>query len=152
MINILIAQFVATLFMTGLIWFVQIVHYPLMESVGAGEFAQYEAAHRRRTTWVVGPMILLEAAAAVMLVFPPHVEIAPIAAWCGLVLLLVIWVSTATLSVPCHECLSSRFDSKAHRRLVVSNWIRTAAWTLRSGIACYLLLVAMKSATRTFLD
>jgi hypothetical protein len=152
MINILLVQFVATLFMTGLIWFVQVVHYPLMASVGAEVFAKYEVAHRRRTTIVVGPMMLLEAASAVALVFPPCVELAPIAAWSGVCLLLIIWISTAALLVPCHECLANGFDPRAHRRLVVSNWIRTAAWTLRSGIASYLLLVAMKSATPTFLE
>jgi hypothetical protein len=152
MIIILFVHLVTTLFMTGLIWFVQVVHYPLMSLVGAEDFELYEFAHRRRTTIVVAPMMLVEAACAAALVFPPCVELAPITAWSGVCLLLIIWISTAALSIPCHECLSNGFDPRAHRRLVVSNWIRTAAWTLRSGIACYLLYVAMKSATPTFLE
>jgi hypothetical protein len=152
MIIILFVQLIATLFMTGLIWFVQVVHYPLLGLVGAEGFGQYEFAHRRRTTIVVGPIMLVEAACAVALVFSPCFELSPIAVWSGACLLLIIWISTAALSVPCHECLSNGFDSRAHRRLVASNWIRTAAWTLRSGIASYLLLVAMKSATPTFLE
>lgn len=39
----------ATAAMVGLIWFVQVVHYPLFASVGADGFTDYETAHRRRT-------------------------------------------------------------------------------------------------------
>ena len=61
----------ATLYMTGLIWFVQVVHYPLMARVGGGGFAAYEAAHTNRTAWVVGPAMLAEAGTAVALVVDP---------------------------------------------------------------------------------
>jgi hypothetical protein len=32
----------ATWFMVGLIWVIQIVHYPLFTSVGSDSFAEYE--------------------------------------------------------------------------------------------------------------
>ena len=44
----------ATWALVGLIWFVQVVHYPLFASVGPGEFAHYEAQYTRRTARVVG--------------------------------------------------------------------------------------------------
>jgi hypothetical protein len=53
---VLLLQAAATLFMTGVIWFVQVVHYPLMARVGAAGFPDYEAAHARLTGYVVvGP-------------------------------------------------------------------------------------------------
>ncbi len=66
---VLLVHIAATLFMTGLIWFVQIVHYPLFSSVGADGFVAYEAAHTARTTWVVGPPMLLEAGTAALFVW-----------------------------------------------------------------------------------
>lgn len=51
----------ATWFMTGLIWFVQIVHYPLMGAVPGDAFRVYQELHQRRTTWIVGPVMLVEA-------------------------------------------------------------------------------------------
>ena len=48
--GILTANVGSTLFMTGLIWFVQIVHYPLMGMVPKSEFQKYALAHQRRTT------------------------------------------------------------------------------------------------------
>ena len=43
-----------TLYMVGLIWFVQVVHYPLMAKVGVQGYETYQQAHMRLTTWVVG--------------------------------------------------------------------------------------------------
>ena len=50
----------------------------------------------------------------------------------GLVLVVVIWLSTALFQVPQHRRLESGFDEQAHRRLVNTNWIRIIAWTARS--------------------
>ena len=63
------AHAAATGVMTGLIWFVQVVHYPLLARVGAASFVEYERAHVRRTTWVVAPAMLVEAATAIVLPF-----------------------------------------------------------------------------------
>jgi hypothetical protein len=128
----LLLHLVATLFMTGLIWFVQVVHYPLFGRVGQQGFPAYEAEHAKRTGWVVGPIMCLEALTAVLLaVAPPdgvgrHVPVA------GLLLLAVIWLSTFFLQVPQHRILARGYDAHAHRKLVLTNWIRTAAWTMRS--------------------
>ena len=46
--------------MTGVIWFVQVVHYPLLERVGVDRFTAYHAAHTRFTTWVVVVPMLVE--------------------------------------------------------------------------------------------
>jgi hypothetical protein len=125
----------ATLWMVGLIWFVQVVHYPLFARVGRQRFAAYEAAHTRRTGWVVGPPMLVEAATAVLLAGAPPEGVTRTAAWAGLGLLGTIWLSTALLQVPAHRRLERGFDAAAHRRLVATNWIRTVAWSLRGALA-----------------
>ena len=51
---ILLTNVAATLYMVGLIWCVQIVHYPLFAEVGKDGFAAYEAAHSSLITAVVG--------------------------------------------------------------------------------------------------
>ena len=45
---ILLLHTLSTLSMLGLIWFVQIVHYPLMARVGRVRFHAYETDHQRR--------------------------------------------------------------------------------------------------------
>ena len=119
----------ATLFLCGLIWFVQIVHYPLFGLVPAPGFSKYAGEHQRRTTWVVIVPMLVELGTAVWLLFDSPERVLPGA---GLVLVIVIWLSTFFVQVPAHEVLGRGFDGTVHRRLVVTNWIRTAAWTLRA--------------------
>lgn len=129
----------ATLWITGLSWFVQIVHYPLMSAVPAAAFPAFELLHRRRTTWIVAPLMLAEAAMAAWLLASPPPGVAREWALAGAVLVALIWVSTFAIQVPLHERLSSRFDKRLHRRLVRSHWLRTAAWTLRSVLALWWL-------------
>lgn len=130
---ILLTQVFATLFMVGLIWFVQIVHYPLYEKVGREQFPEYEAFHNRLTTWVVGPAMLVEMFSAVALLRHASNSFTSLA-WMGLGLLLVIWISTATLSVPAHDTLTAGFSAGAWQKLVSTNWIRTVAWSVRGVI------------------
>ncbi len=127
-------QLLATLAMFGLIWFVQIVHYPLFLMVPAGQFPAYEAAHANRTGYVVGPLMLAELAAAGLLLLPgwrpsaiPAAE-----AWAGAALVGVIWLSTGLVQVPLHNRLHVAYSAELIRRLVATNWIRTAAWTARA--------------------
>ncbi len=131
---LLTAHLAATLFMTGVIWFVQIVHYPLFRLVGDEFFARYEQAHTFWTTWVVAPPMLTELATAVLLLFDKPKGISGGILWLNLALLLVIWLSTAFLQVPCHQRLGQGFDEAVHRWLVATNWIRTFCWTARSGL------------------
>jgi len=125
-----IAHAAATFFMTGVIWFVQIVHYPLFGRVGAADFRAYEREHARRTGWVVGPAMIVELALALALAIRGGAL-----AWTGLALLGVIWASTAFVQVPLHRQLATGPDEAAQRRLVRTNWLRTVAWSGRAVIA-----------------
>lgn len=127
-----------TIMMTGLIWFVQLVHYPLFQHVGLPDFVRYEQEHMRRVTWIVAPLMSLEALSAIAICM--LAEDSSMRAWAlaGLVLLAAIWASTALLQVRCHKALACGFVPLTARRLVSTNWIRTVAWSLRSGIALFL--------------
>lgn len=140
---VLLTQVFATVFMVGLIWFVQIVHYPLYANVGREQFREYEALHNRLTTWVVGPAMLLEMVSAVALLrYAPNGSTS--LARLGLRLLIVIWISTATLSVPAHNLLTAGFSGAAWQQLVSTNWIRTGAWSMRGVIVMVLTFLSVK--------
>jgi hypothetical protein len=120
-----------TWFMVGLIWLVQIVHYPLFTMADRAAFAAFEARHSALITWVVMPPMLLELATAALLVWKRPMGLPAWWAWTGLALVGVIWLSTFALQVPQHTVLAGGFDDRAHRLLVATNWIRTVAWTAR---------------------
>ena len=125
----------ATWFMTGLIWFVQVVHYPLAGHVHEASFVGYQQAHMAKTSLVVIPPMLAELAAAFALLIGPPEGVPEWAPWAGALLLAGIWASTALLQVPAHSALTAGLDLDQVRKLVGTNWVRTVLWTLRAVLA-----------------
>ena len=123
------AHLLTTFAMAGLIWFVQIVHYPMMTSFERKNFAAHEKEHCDRTGWVVVPLMLGEIFTFALLLLEGFRSNAFLVS--GL-LLGVIWASTFLLQVPLHRTLLRGWNDKAHRQLVATNWIRTIAWTGRA--------------------
>ena len=141
---VLLAHAAATLFMTGLVWFVQVVHYPLFARVGAAGYGRYQTEHMRRTGWVVAPAMLAELGSGIALLWLRPAEVAAAWVWLGLALLAVVWASTALVQVPRHGRLVAGWDERAGRELVATNWVRTAAWSVRA-----LLVLGMLAAVMT---
>ena len=134
----------ATLYMCGLIWFVQVVHYPLHGLVGEASFCIYQREHVRRTSWVViAPMLCELATAGVLVAVLSKDGIDPLAT-VGFLLLLKAWLATFLLSVPAHRKLEQSFSKPAHKQLVYTNWVRTFAWTLRAPIAMAMLVTVSR--------
>jgi hypothetical protein len=136
---LLLLHAVSTWGMVGVIWFVQIVQYPLFAVVSPASFVPFHTAHMRQTTYVVLPLMLVEALTAVALAF----QFRTLGDWkvsgLSLGLLTAAWGSTFLIQVPMHERLTLGFDSAVIERLVSTNWIRTAAWSGRGVVAAFLL-------------
>jgi hypothetical protein len=146
-LTLLLANAFATIFMTGLIWFVQVVHYPLFARVGNSEFPAYSRAHQTLTTLVVGPPMLVEALTAALLVVVRPTGVSAALSWTGLALVAMIWLSTAALQVPSHAKLVQGFDPAIGSFLVQTNWIRTVGWTARAVVVLAMLAQAMRTLT-----
>lgn len=133
--GLLLVHAATTLFMAGVIWFVQVVHYPLFERVGEDGFSAYERQHTRRTGWVVATPMLTELATAIALAW----RLGGALTWSGLFLLMVVWLCTWLWQVPAHRRLEKGFDAATHRRLVRTNWVRTIVWSARGILALVML-------------
>lgn len=137
----LVANLAATSVMVGFIWTIQVLTYPMMKAVPADGFVGYEMSHRNRVTAVLAvlaPPEIVATAGVVLFVddVPGWLSIGSAA------LLFAIWLSTLLFYAPLHMRLSDGFDPLVHRRLVRTNWIRTAAWTLRGAAAIAMIAVA----------
>jgi hypothetical protein len=137
---LLVANLALALLLAGLIWTIQVVHYPLFARVGAGAFAAYHAAHSARITALVGPLMGAEALAALALLVAPPAGLArwvpPASAACvGLA-----WGVTALLAVPLHGRLAAGLDPALVDDLVRVNGLRTFAWTARAALLAWPLL------------
>jgi hypothetical protein len=138
--QLLLLHLAASGFMVGLIWFVQIVHYPLFLHVGHDAFREYHRLHSSHTTRVVAGPMLLEAGTAGWLLFQrPALLTSPEFALATL-LLVAIWLSTAFWQVPLHNKLAQGFDQATIHALVRSNWLRTIAWTVRGALIALIII------------
>lgn len=153
LLMVLVLHAASTWLMTGLIWFVQVVHYPLLCSIPVASRVAYLHAHQARTTLVVAPTMLIEAGTACMLlvwaVVPvdAHVTVAsPALILTGGALLAAVWLSTFAVQVPIHARLLKTPSDALVERLIMSNWSRTVLWSARGGIAAWLLLGAASFA------
>jgi len=140
---LLVAHLVATVAMVGLIWFVQVVHYPLFTAVGREQFVAYEDAHRRLTSFVVGPFMAVEGVTALWIAAAPPDGVGRVTTLAGLVLLAIIHGSTVFLQVPMHVALSAGYDEANAARLVRTNWIRTVGWSARGLLAAAMVVSAL---------
>jgi len=132
-------QAALALYLLGLIWVIQVVHYPLFHFVNATHFVEFESAHQSRMSIVAAAPMVAELFLAVGLfwVRPPGVPLWALGV--GLALVLAAWGVTFFVSVPYHTTLSEGYDTTAHRALVTTNWLRTAAWTLRGILVLWML-------------
>jgi hypothetical protein len=136
---VLLSNVAVTLLMVGIIWFVQVVHYPLYTRINPDAFPNYEVAHVNLVTLVVGPLMFIELLTAVLLLLSPPANTSIWVLVAGLALVGVIWLTTVFVNVPQHNALSYSFDEDIHRMLMMTNWIRTIAWTARGGLMLWVL-------------
>lgn len=141
---VFLSNLACTWYLVGLIWMVQIVHYNLFDRVGEESFVQYENDHGRLITPIVGPPMLLEMATAAMLIVSSPAGIPRWTLIAGFAAVVLIWLSTFLIQVPCHTRLLSGYNEADYRMLVGSNWIRTVLWTARGLLMTYLASKLMR--------
>lgn len=139
-----VAQVVGSVGMFGVIWIVQLVHYPLMRYVSGEQFARFETAHRVRISWVVGPLMLVEGVCVLAFVFAAPAGMPGWLPWAGAIAEAVAIGTTVLVSAPLHERLNAHFDHATLDRLIATNWIRTIAWSARAGLAIAMLVAVLR--------
>lgn len=137
--HLLLLNFALAAYLTGLIWTVQLVHYPGFAYVSPERFAAFHQHHTRTMSWVVLAPMVLELGLAGWLAWQGR-GVLGAAAWVSLALVLLVWAATFLISVPFHNRLTADgYNYVAIDGLVRTNWVRTLAWTTRSGLLGWLL-------------
>lgn len=136
---LLILAFTFTAFNTGLIWLVQVVHYPGFLRVGGEGYKGYQKYHMKNITLVVGPSMVAEAILSVAVLWYIKDLTASNIYLLSLALLVLIWLHTALWAAPVHARLLSGYDGALIRSLININWWRTSLWSLRTALLGYIL-------------
>lgn len=122
--------------MTGLIWLIQLIHYPSYKFMDSLKFTDYQNFHTTTITFIVGPIMAIELFSGLALMFYQKMNLLSAFNFSGL---LLIWLATAFLSVPLHGKLSAGYNLETINLLISTNWIRTILWTLRSVLLIYFM-------------
>jgi hypothetical protein len=134
MTRLLLTHICACFFMTGVIWVIQLIHYPAFSLVKQNEFQNFQRDHTKKIAFIVVPMMVIEFLTGAALIFwPPALSLTNLIWQLNVLLILAIWGATFFVSVPLHEALGKGQDHDTVLRLVKTNWFRTGLWTLRAA-------------------
>ena len=137
---LLLANLILSAFLTGLIWFVQIVHYPIFRKVPASHFGAYHAAHTLTTGQVVAVPMLVELGIGGWLALQPVPANLRWAGYVAYACVILVWAITFGVAVPLHNRLTAGgYGAAAIHSLVAANWVRTVGWTARTALLAYLV-------------
>lgn len=133
--SIFIVHLVSTLYMVGLCWFVQIVHYPLFQSIDPNQFTDYQKKNWV-TGYVTGPIMIVELITGLVLWYQFQDQMH----YANMALIAITGFSTILVQIPIHLKLKKEYNNLLIKRLIQTNWIRTISWTLRVVLLSMLLM------------
>ena len=118
----------SSLFMCGLIWLIQLVHYPGFLFIDKERYIDFQRFHMLRISWIVIPIMSLELVSGVSLCYLKSSHLWTV----NLLLILLIWMSTLLIQSPVHGKLEKGYSEQLIKRLIQGNWIRTILWTVHT--------------------
>lgn len=124
--------------MFTIILLVQVLIYPQFLYVGRSDIQRYSQSHQRRISYIVVPLMLLEALTLAYLWTLPAMHGIDLSA--ASILLISIWSLTFFAIVPVHKRISTDGSIKDIHRLISLNGYRTLFWGLKTVFILMLLL------------
>ena len=115
---ILTIQLLSSIWMMVVIWFVQLVHYPLFKYVPKSARQHYCEKHQSLISVMVIPAMLVE---LVSLFWLWNITIVDIYWYLSVGCLMIVWGSTFLIQVPCHTKLLVSPTDQVISRLVNTN-------------------------------
>jgi len=130
-------NFASSLFLTGLIWTIQCLHYPIFHRLDQSNFTKHIHFHKSAISPLVIPVMTIELATSAWLAWAA--ETYPFLHQIGFIMVVLIWLVTFFIQVPLHNKLSQARSVDSINRLVTSNWIRTFLWSLKAILSLTIL-------------
>lgn len=117
----------STSVMAGVIWIIQLLHYPSFHFINEKNYIEFQHFHMQRISFIVVPVMLIELASALLIAYFFESSLTIIL----LAFVLGIWAITFIFFTNMHQKLTNGYDHSIVDRLVQINWSRTALWSLR---------------------
>ena len=127
-------HFLSTSLMVGIIWVIQLLHYPAFNFIKESDYVEFQHFHMQRISFIVVPVMILELFTAFMLVYYIRSNLLILC----MIILLFIWLITFVFFTKLHQSLLDGYDKTIVDKLVKINWSRTILWSLRLIILTYI--------------
>ena len=125
----LVLHLISTSVMVGVIWVIQLVHYPSFHFIELKQYTDFQRFHMSRISYVVIPAMLTELFTLILIIISmDQIDTLVLA---SAILLIFIWLMTAVFFSGVHQKLTLGYDQTVVDKLVKLNWGRTLLWTLR---------------------
>ncbi len=125
----LIIHLIATSVMVGVIWIIQLVHYPSFHFIERNQYTTFQRFHMSRISYVVIPAMVTELFTLILIII--SIDQVNLIILASALLLIVIWLMTAVFFSGVHQKLTLGYDQAVVEKLIKLNWGRTLLWTLR---------------------
>ena len=116
--------------MTGIIWLIQLIHYPSFSFIDKNMYSKFQTFHMNRISFLVGPIMILELLSGFYLLLFFYSE----SNFFVINFILNILILTMTIIVfgTIHKKLIEGFKFSLFAKLISMNWIRTILWSMKS--------------------
>lgn len=131
---VVLLQIISTFLLTGLTWYVQLVHYPLFHFIPKADFKQFHLGHVTRTNLIVLTFLPIEVFTSAITAYYGFPGLSHNQWILGFLVSVAICLCTIVIQMPLHAKLSQEKTDEVIDRLVLSHWIRTALWSMRVAL------------------
>ena len=111
-------HFISTSLMVGIIWVIQLLHYPAFHFIKEIDYVEFQHFHMQRISFIVVPVMILEFLSAFILVY--YIQSNLLILCLGI--LIVIWLVTFVFFTKLHQRLLNGYDKSIVDKLVQINW------------------------------
>lgn len=140
---LVLAHLAFTGIMTGLIWMVHMVHYPLFAHVGPETYQTYQSEHMRRISVLLAvPWVAEVVLGGIIFLLAPNGTLRLVTLIAG-VLQVLVAVITGFVAAPAHGRLLEGFNADELTGLLRANLVRSLLWTIRLAFALIIVWLSV---------
>lgn len=133
-------HFMLCIAVTAILWFMQVVHYPLFAFVDKTRWSEFTERKRRQTMMILYPLMAFEALTGITLILMASQSATYIFLALEVGLLAVLHIYNFMYFNALVKKITGPEDSLNHQRCVKMHWIRTAGWSLRLVLLIFIIL------------
>ena len=128
---------VSTSIMVGVIWIMQLVHYPSFNFINIEDYKSFQEFHMKRISVIVIPAMTIELISGILIfwIYQTNNIFFNVSLFC----LFFIWFLTAILFSKMHQKVTLGDQISIITKLVNLNWLRTISWTFRLGLVLFVV-------------